>query len=900
MASPLNLLIAEDNPDDADLLIWALRGAGFEFEYHVVSKEEDFLRWLSPSLDLIISDYEMPGFGGMRALELKQLAEIDVPFIIISGSIGEEMAVEAMRRGATDYLLKGCLSRLESAVTQAISQRRLRHEQLKTVAQLRESEERFREVVQNIEQVFWMTNVEKTEMLFVSDAYEKIWGHTCESLYASPKQWLEAIHPEDRERVLAAALTRQVDGSYQEEYRIVRPDGAVRWISDRAFPVRDADGNVYRVAGISEDVTERRQAQFDLQLFRKLVDASNDTFEVIDPESGRFLDVSAKGPAESGFTREEYLKMRVFDINPDIPPSVWSRYMEQMQAGEAVTGEARHYCKDGTAYPIEFNGKLVQLEKPYVVAVIRDISTRKLSEERMREQAAMLNLAHDAIFVHGYYDGLITFWNKGAENLYGWSADETLGNHFREFIDIDSAQLEQRNAELLIKDEWHGEIIQTDRQGKKVIVNSRATLVRDERGKPKSVFLIHADMTEQRELEARFLRAQRMESIGTLASGVAHDLNNILSPIMMSVPLLRRNLEKETFENVISTIELSATRGAEIVKQVLTFGRGLDGVRRPTSLASIIQEIIKILGQTFPKDIRIETELAPDLWRVVGDSTQLHQVMLNLCVNARDAMPTGGKLRIRGKNAMVDSSYAGMLPGATAGPNVILEVQDEGTGIPPEIVERIFDPFFTTKGLGKGTGLGLSTVLGIIKSHHGHVGVSSQTGFGTTFRIHLPAMGQESEDARASQPLNGLPRGNGECLLVVDDEEHVRRLVQLSLEASGYTVLVATDGTEALTTFAQNVGRIDLVITDLMMPYMGGVALIHALRKIRPGIPIVGSTGLAEKRQLAELEQMNIQALLNKPYGSDTLLQTVREALATRGGNGHVAANDLSAALAGG
>jgi CheY-like chemotaxis protein/two-component sensor histidine kinase len=336
------------------------------------------------------------------------------------------------------------------------------------------------------------------------------------------------------------------------------------------------------------------------------------------------------------------------------------------------------------------------------------------------------------------------------------------------------------------------------------------------------------------------------------------------------------------------------------VKQVLTFGRGLDGVRRPMSLAAIIKEIIKILGQTFPKDIRIETDLTPDLWRVVGDSTQLHQVMLNLCVNARDAMPAGGRLRIRGRNAMVDSSYAGMLPGATSGPNVILEVQDDGTGIPPEIVERIFDPFFTTKGLGKGTGLGLSTLLGIIKSHNGHVGVTSEAGIGTTFRIHLPAMGEESEDARTSQPLNGLPRGNGECLLVVDDEEHIRRLVQLSLEANGYTILVATDGTEALATFARNVDRIDLVITDLMMPYMGGVPLIHALRKMRPGMPIIGSTGLADKRQLAELEQLNIQALLHKPYGSDTLLLSVREALAVRGGNGHIAAHSLSEAVTGG
>lgn len=879
MTAPLQILVAEDNSADATLVLRAVRRAGFEFEHNVVDNESDYVRHLRPGLDVIISDYEMPQFGGLRALELLRQSGLEIPFIIVSGTIGEDAAVEVMKQGATDYLLKDRLARLGSALTRALEKSQMQRERCKTIEALRESEERFRQVVQNIDQVFWMTNLDKTEMLFVSAAYEKIWGRSCVSLYASPMTWLDAIHPDDRERILESAKNRQSDGSYHEEYRIVRPDGSVRWIRDRAFPVRDAQGAVYRVAGIADDITERRQAQADFQIFRKLVDQSNDTFEVIDPETGRFLDVNAKGPADLGYTREEYLSLRVFDVDPMVQEVTWSQLTERMRQGETIRGEACHIRKDGTTFPIEFNAKWVQLEQPYVIAAIRDISERKRAEEHAHEQAAMLDLAHDAIIIRRYHDRTITYWNKGAEQLYGWSAEEAIGLRIDELIFVDPKRVELINAELLKKDEWYGENHHAAKGGKKLVVSSRATLVRDAQGEPQSVFVIHTNITEQKELEARFLRAQRMESIGTLASGVAHDLNNILSPIMMSVPLLRRELAPAVREDIISAIELSAERGAQIVKQVLTFGRGVEGERRPLQLASVIKEVGKIVYETFPRDVQIESVLPPDLWPVIGDATQLHQVMLNLCVNARDAMASGGKLRLRARNVELDDSYVSMLPGATVGPNVLLEVEDSGTGMPPDTIERIFDPFFTTKGIGQGTGLGLSTVLGIVKSHGGHIGVQSEVGVGTTFQIYLPAVASARAAEQGSRSLEGPPLGHGECVLVVDDEEHVRRSVRFALEAHGYKVLLANDGTDALASFAQNVNQVALVLTDLMMPYMDGVALIHALRRIKPGLPIIATTGLGRKRQLAELERLHIQAMLTKPYGNEVLLTSIRDAL---------------------
>lgn len=880
MNRPLQILIAEDNPADGRLLLRALGKAGLEFEHHLVDNEADYRRHLRPELDVIISDYEMPQFGAMRALEILQESRLAIPFIIVSGTIGEDLAVEAMKRGAMDYLLKDRLTRIGVSVTQAIEQGRSAQGRLKAQEALRESEERFRQLVQNIEQVFWMSSPDKGEMLFVSAAYERIWGRSCESLYASPKEWLEAIHPDDRARILDAALKQQVTGTYHEEYRIVRPDGSVRWISDRAFPVRNAEGAVYRVAGIAEDITERHRVRESLRMFRTLVDHSEDTFEVLDPETGQFLDVNARGPAELGCSREEYLKMRVFDIDPLVSPHVWRELIKEMERGESARGEGLHVRKDGSAYPVEFTAKLVQLERPYVVASVRDITERKLAEQRVHEQAAMLDLAHDAIIVRGFEDGVVTFWNRGAEKLYGWTRAEAVGKEVGALIFLDSKRVQHINSELLKAGEWDGENQHQAKDGKKLVVSSRTTLVRDSQGQPKAVFVIHTDITEQKELEARFLRAQRMESIGTLASGVAHDLNNILAPILMSAPLLRRDLKPDLRENIISGIELSAERGASIVKQVLAFGRGLEGERQPMQIRTVIKDVVKILSETFPKNVHLETGLPAELWPIVADATQIHQILLNLCVNARDAMPCGGKLQLRASNVELDESYVSMLPGATVGPNVLLEVEDSGEGIAPEIVERIFDPFFTTKGVGKGTGLGLSTVLGIVKSHGGHISVSSEAGRGTKFLIHLPALKASNPLTDAKQASQEPPMGHGECVLVVDDEEHVRRSVRFALEAHGYTVLLAADGTDGLATFAQKADQIALVLTDLMMPYMDGVALIHALRRINERIPIVASTGLGQKRQISELEQLKIQGMLMKPYGSDALLKLVNEALA--------------------
>jgi PAS domain S-box-containing protein len=505
-------------------------------------------------------------------------------------------------------------------------------------------------------------------------------------------------------------------------------------------------------------------------------------------------------------------------------------------------------------------------------------SEQRRAEEKIRSQARLLDLAHDAILVHGARDRRILFWNQGAERLYGWSAAEALTRDLSEWLVPEGNAPDRIAAELEEKGEWHGELQQLCKNGSRIVVSSRATLVRDEDGAAESVLVINTDITHQKKLEAQFLRAQRLESIGTLASGVAHDLNNILSPILMSAPLLRREIPAALRESVIATIDEAARRGTEIVKQVLTFARGIDGQRVLIDPRHLVRDMAQIARKTFPKTIAIDTRFEERIWPVSGDPTQLHQVLLNLAINARDALPNGGSLIFSCENFALDAHYASMLPGATAGSYVLLTVCDTGAGIPHEIVDRIFDPFFTTKEVGKGTGLGLSTVVGIAKSHGGFLNVYSEPGRGTTFKVFLPAAPGSEADA-ASPAEAEPPHGHGELILVVDDEASIRLVTESILREFGYEVVTGGDGIEGVALFTQHRSAIKAVLTDVVMPYFDGVALTRALKRIDPAVRIIATSGHADDGRVAALEELGVNAFLPKPYHTAKLLTVLHETL---------------------
>jgi PAS domain S-box-containing protein len=459
----------------------------------------------------------------------------------------------------------------------------------------------------------------------------------------------------------------------------------------------------------------------------------------------------------------------------------------------------------------------------------------------------------------------------------GYTVQEVIGKEFRELISpedleivADRYQRRQRGEDVPREYEFH--MMHKDGRNR-ILVNMNVGLITF-RGRLASMGTVK-DIREKKLLELQLLRAQRMESIGTLAGGIAHDINNVLTPIMLSQELLRGEISDEERQRYLNIIGRSTQRGASLMKQVMSYARGVEGERTVLQMTHLISEIRQIAKETFPRNIEIRTDIPKDLWNISGDATQLHQVLMNFCVNARDAMPDGGILRILAENLLIDEDYAHINIDAKVGPYIIITVSDTGTGIPPGILDRIFEPFFTTKEHGKGTGLGLSTALGIVKSHGGFITVYTEVGKGTAFKVYLPAI-TTNETLKAQEHQRELPGGHGELILVVDDEDQIREMTKKTLETHGYRVITANDGKAAIELYTKNRDDIKLVLMDMMMPVMDGSVSIRELRKAYPEVKIIAVSGLTQKDKIAEVE-IQVQAFLAKPYTAEKLLNTIHE-----------------------
>jgi PAS domain S-box-containing protein len=505
----------------------------------------------------------------------------------------------------------------------------------RAIEQLRESEERFRQLAENVQGVFWMRSI-KGQTIYVSPSYEAIWGRSRQSLYDNSGSWIDAVVEEDRPKIRRKHESHEAAQSSDEEYRIARPDGSIRWIRDRSFAIRDARGEIYRYGGIAEDVTERKQL-----------------------------------------------------------------------------------------------------------------------------------------------------------------ADQSL-------------------------------------------------------------------------------RAQRLESIGILAGGIAHDLNNILAPLLMGCDLLVTTSDQQ--KQLVDAMRASTKRGAALVEQVLSFARGVEGQRMDLDPRHLIKEVGKIVQTTFPQHIKLQTNVPSILWTLNADPAQLHQVLMNLAVNARDAMPNGGVLSLAASNVELDSAFASKNLEARPGYYVVITVADNGAGIPAGIREKIFDPFFTTKELEKGTGLGLSATLGIVKSYGGFITVDCEPGAGTSFKVYLPAHTGRPVSS-VTEDVATLPKGHGELILVVDDEASLIAITRGTLESNGYRVLSSENGASAIVQYVQKQKEIALVLTDVMMPVMDGVSTIYALLQINPEVKIIAASGLGAETQVAACVTAGAKYFLHKPYSTTMLLTTLDQVL---------------------
>ena len=757
----VHLLHLEDNDKDVLLVEELLRSEGLVCEYKTVKTQADFESALrGHKFDLIVSDFSLPSYDGHQALALARKLCPEIPFIFFSGTIGEEVAVESLKNGATDYVLKQRPDRLVASIRSALRNAEERARRRRAEGELRQMEDRLRVVAAATNDVVWEWDL-RTNHVWFSENFKIVFGHSPQDIGASRERWLDLIHPDDKSRVLSGLTNLLAGGGkkWWSEHRLRCANGSYTHVYDRASVVYDAARKPLRMVGVTLDETQRKQA-----------------------------------------------------------------------------------------------------------------------EEKIHEQAALLDKAQDAIILCTP-DGIILFWSQGARRIYGWTPEEVIGKNIRQllFHNDNPAQLEGAVKSIREKGQWIGELYEFTKDNKTVIVQGRSTLICDEKKRPKSLLLINTDITERKQLEEKFLRAQRFESLGALVGGIAHDLNNALSPIIMGLEVLGEEMKSPENEGIFEAMETSARRSAEMVRQMLTFARGGEKDKVVIQVDHLVREMGKIIEQTFPKTITCRVRVDKSSWPVAGLPTQLYQVLMNLCVNARDAMPDGGTLTLATENVKLDSAQAGLLPEAKPGNYLCLSVADTGTGIPQEQLDKIFQPFFTTKAPGKGTGLGLSTCQSIVQNHDGFIVVRSGEKAGTEFKVYLPATDTAIKEP-AARSESVIPTGHGEHVLVVDDELGVLALVRNALENYDYKVTTAESGPEAIARFARTPAAFALVITDFAMPLMDGRTTIKALRKIRPDVKIIVASG-SEKEMDAARHQGKVGAYITKPFTTETLLKAVHDVL---------------------
>ncbi len=758
-----------------------------------------------------------------------------------------------------------------------------------TEQELHCSQKRYELVLTGSGAGLWDWNLD-TDACYFSPRFREMLGLSESEFPNQFNSFVERLHPDDVLR-MRQTIARHISmrTPCEDEYRLRTKSGDYRWFSANGQASFDERGKAHQMAGSLIDIHERRCAEERIRENQRVLETLlgnlvGMAYRCRIDEHWTMEFVSQGCVQLTGYQPEDLVGNHRISYEEVTHPEDRQRVRDEIQAALkqgrqfelfyriiTATGTVRIVLERG----IGIHSAAGQLE--YLEGFITDVTEIRRSQDKIVEQAALLDRAQDAIIVRDL-QGTITYWNQGASRLYGWQQDEVLGKPVLELFYREGSAYLKALQVLLRLGEWSGELHHVTRENREIIVESRWTLLRDEKGGPKSILTIDTDITEKKRLEAQFLRAQRMESIGTLAGGIAHDLNNVLAPIIMSIDLLRLSTTSKEDMDLLNQMDASAHRGADLVRQVLSFARGVGGRRISINPSYLIKEVAKIVKETFPKSITIRSDRSAELWMVSGDPTQLHQVLLNLCVNARDAMPEGGTLSLLAENVELDATGAARLENGHAGQFVRFIVEDTGTGIPDELLGKIFEPFFTTKEIGKGTGLGLSTVMAIVRSHGGFIQVESAVDQGSSFQVYLPTSTQRSETG-AGEPAAGVPRGQGECILIVDDEPSVRSVLKNTLTAYGYTVLLAENGAEGLACYERERERIRVIITDMMMPVMDGPTMINTLCSMQARQPIIASSGLNESINLGKITAAGVNHFLAKPYSAETVLRALHEVL---------------------
>jgi PAS domain S-box-containing protein len=804
-----------------------------------------------------------------------------------------------------------------SKCTRDITERK-RMEQL-----LLESEERFRSVFMNTAIGIYRTTPDGRILLanpallrmLGFDSFEELSRRNLE------KEGIEPDYPrsEFQRRLESEGEIRGLEAAWK------RKDGSTIFVRENTKVIRDRAGAVLYYEGTAEDITERKLITKDLAwktaFTEAMVESALDGILVVNDQgqtifqNRRFIALWNM-PERVAAEKEDAVRVK-FVLDQIKYPDRFIEKLTYLNSHQDEVSRDEIELNDGRVFD-RYSAPVIGKDEKYYgrIWTFRDITESKRAAaelivankelvfqnaekekravelinankeliveraERNKREAqyqALFDASPDCIIVVNASGNIVNV-NHQTESLFGYIKEELAGkpieillpDRFKDYRALIRTFASNPQVQPIGKGV---QLFSKRKDGTEFPIDVALSPIQTE--KELNVIVTVRDVTEKKNLERQFLRAQRLESIGTLAGGIAHDLNNILGPIMMSIDILRNKYAEEKDAAMLDMLSSSAQRGADLVKQVLSFARGVEGEHAVVQILHIVKEIEKIAKETFPRSIEIKTVLSKDLWTISADSTQIHQVLMNLCVNARDAMPNGGTITISAENVNVDAQYARMNAEAMEGRYIVLRITDTGTGISPEILERMFEPFFTTKEVGKGTGLGLSTTHAIIKSHGGFINVYSEMGKGTEFKIFLPA--EEGEQPIAPEEDQAAPVGNGELILVVDDEAAIREITKLTLEAYGYTVVMAEDGTAAVAAYVQHGEQIALVITDMMMPFMDGASTIRAIRQINPNARFIAVSGLMQKSDVGA--SLGDVVTLQKPYTAEKMLKSIYSTL---------------------
>jgi PAS domain S-box-containing protein len=892
LAEPLTLLFVEDSDEDARLIEAELRRQGFDPHIERVDTERSFDQCLQKRWDAILSDYTLPGFGGREVLARVAERRPDLPVIFVSGRVGEAALVEAVKAGAADYVVKDDLARLAPAIRRELRAAAAQRQQRETERLRLLAEERFRFVVERTGEVLYSLRFDTMRYDYMSAGIERLIGYTPEEInqvgFASVVVAITgpASTPPPGDALLAAR-TKGEASEFWSDYQVRTKSGELRWLADHSYPWRDDAGRLMGSVGVLSDITARRGAEQAMrdaqQRLEHVVSSSQAILRCLKPEGDELTPTWVSPNIERllGFTAEEALA-----------PEWWSKHVHPEDLEDARAQRRALFTEGHIEQEFRFRNKPGEYRwwraelrllrdaagtPAEVISSWSDVSARKRAELRLEDSEQQYRLLFDGNpspmnVIDRESQGFLAV-NDAAVRHYGFSREEFLA------LTLDDIRLAEGDASLgaAVESPLPRPMKHRRKDGSVIDVEVAATPIVFG-GRPAWLALV-SDVTERKSLEAQLLQSQRMESVGRLAGGVAHDFNNWLGVITGYGELLRKRVASEAHLTRYADEILSASqRAAGLTRQLLAFSRKQVLQPRVLDLNTVIGETETMLRRLIGEDVQLVTVLDRELGAVRADPAQFDQVLMNLVVNARDAMPRGGRLTIETRNVSLDAAYARQHAGVDAGEYVMLAVSDTGHGMPPQVLARIFDPFFTTKERDKGTGLGLSMVHGIVKQSGGHIWVYSEPGYGSTFKVYLPRIDAASAGARVVPEDAEPPRGS-ETILLVEDAESLRGIIRESLEESGYTVHDARTGAEAVEICKQHAAAIDLLITDVVLPGMNGRELSERVRAIRPAIRTLYMSGYTDDAVvLHEVLGANV-AFLQKPFTVDALVRAVREGL---------------------